>query len=41
MTNLLDFDLPLTAFFAESGEKPFRAKQVAHWMHQFGDDFAR
>ncbi|MEW5943608.1 MAG: 23S rRNA (adenine(2503)-C(2))-methyltransferase RlmN [Pseudomonadota bacterium] len=40
--NLLDFNLEgLTAFFAEIGEKPFRAKQVLRWMHQFGaDDFA-
>jgi 23S rRNA (adenine2503-C2)-methyltransferase len=40
--NLLDFDLPkLTAFFAEIGEKPFRAKQVLRWIHQFGEsDFA-
>lgn len=36
--NLLDFDLPqLTAFFAEIGEKPFRAKQVLRWMHHFGE----
>ncbi|MFN3397373.1 MAG: 23S rRNA (adenine(2503)-C(2))-methyltransferase RlmN [Sulfurimicrobium sp.] len=42
-TNLLDFDLPrLTAFFAEIGEKPFRARQVLRWMHHFGEsDFAR
>ena len=41
--NLLDFDLPqLTAFFAEIGEKPFRAKQLLRWMHRFGeDDFGR
>jgi len=41
--NLLNFDLPqLTAFFAEIGEKPFRAKQVLRWMHHFGEsDFAR
>ncbi|PWB46447.1 MAG: 23S rRNA (adenine(2503)-C(2))-methyltransferase RlmN [Nitrosomonadales bacterium] len=41
--NLLDFDLPrLTAFFAEIGEKPFRAKQVMRWMHHSGEsDFAR
>ena len=40
--NLLNFNLEeLTAFFAEIGEKPFRAKQVLRWMHQFGaDDFA-
>ncbi|MBB5019780.1 23S rRNA (adenine2503-C2)-methyltransferase [Chitinivorax tropicus] len=36
-TNLLDFDLDgLNAYFAEIGEKPFRAKQVMRWMHQFG-----
>jgi len=35
--NLLDFDAAgLTAFFAEQGEKPFRAKQVLRWMHRFG-----
>ena len=37
--NLLDFDAAgLTAFFAEHGEKPFRAKQVLRWMHRFGQD---
>jgi 23S rRNA (adenine2503-C2)-methyltransferase len=36
-TNLLDFTLPaLTAWFASIGEKPFRAKQVFHWVHQRG-----
>src|SRR5215831_9654835 len=36
-TNLLDFTLPrLTEWFAEQGEKPFRAKQVFHWIHQRG-----
>lgn len=35
--NLLDFDAAgLTAYFAEHGEKPFRAKQVLRWMHHFG-----
>ena len=35
--NLLDFDLEgLTAWFAELGEKPFRAKQVFRWIHQSG-----
>ena len=35
--NLLDFDaVSLTTFFAESGEKPFRARQVLRWMHRFG-----
>ncbi len=36
-TNLLDFTLPrLTVWFGEQGEKPFRAKQVFHWIHQRG-----
>ncbi len=41
--NLLEFDAAgLTAWFAGMGEKPFRAKQVLHWLHQFGeDDFER
>lgn len=35
--NLLDYDLPgLTEYFAELGEKPFRAKQVLRWMHHAG-----
>jgi 23S rRNA (adenine2503-C2)-methyltransferase len=35
--NLLNFDQPaLAAFFAELGEKPFRAKQVMRWIHHFG-----
>ncbi len=37
--NLLDFDAAgLTAWFAGMGEKPFRAKQVLRWLHQFGED---
>jgi len=38
--NLLDLDpAALAAFFAERGEKPFRARQVSHWIHQrFCDD---
>jgi 23S rRNA (adenine2503-C2)-methyltransferase len=37
--NLLDFDLDgLTAWFAEMGEKPFRARQVYHWIHQASED---
>lgn len=42
LTNLLDMNLPqLTAYFAAQGEKPFRAKQVHRWIHQFGiADFA-
>ena len=41
--NLLDFDQPrLAAFFAELGEKPFRARQLMRWMHHFGvNDFAQ
>ena len=41
MQNLLDLDLPgLVAFFESLGEKPFRARQVMHWLHQYGaDDF--
>ena len=40
MTNLLDLDpAALAAFFAERGEKPFRGRQVARWIHQrFVDD---
>ena len=35
MTNLLDLDAPgLADLFAGLGEKPFRAKQVSHWLHQ-------
>jgi 23S rRNA (adenine2503-C2)-methyltransferase len=37
MQNLLDFDAEgLTAWFAEQGEKPFRAKQVLRWIHRSG-----
>ena len=41
--NLLDFDAAgLIAWFAGMGEKPFRAKQVLRWLHQFGEaDFER
>lgn len=36
-TNLLNFDLNgLTQYFAQMGEKPFRAKQVMRWIHQSG-----
>ncbi len=43
MVNLLDFDVDgLVAWFAERGEKPFRARQVMRWMHREGsDDFER
>ena len=35
MTNLLDLSPDaLVAFFAARGEKPFRARQVARWVHQ-------
>jgi len=37
--NLLDFDADgLAAWFAQLGEKPFRARQVLRWMHRFGED---
>ncbi len=41
--NLLDFDAAgLAAWFAQLGEKPFRARQVLHWLHQRGEaDFGR
>jgi 23S rRNA (adenine2503-C2)-methyltransferase len=40
--NLLDFDAHgLTTYFAEIGEKPFRAKQVMRWIYKEGEsDFA-
>ena len=35
MINLLDLDsAALAALFADMGEKPFRARQVARWLHQ-------
>jgi 23S rRNA (adenine2503-C2)-methyltransferase len=42
MTNLLDLDaVGLAAFFANLGEKSFRAKQVSRWIHQrFAADVA-
>jgi len=41
--NLLDFDSGrLAGFFAEIGEKSFRARQVMRWIHQFGEaEFGR
>jgi 23S rRNA (adenine2503-C2)-methyltransferase len=37
-TNLLDFDAQqLSAWFAEQGEKPFRARQVLRWVHKAGE----
>ena len=42
MINLLDLDpAGLEAFFVDMGEKPFRARQASHWIHQrFVDDIA-
>ena len=38
-TNLLGMSLPeMTTFFADLGEKPFRARQVFRWLHQGGVD---
>jgi len=41
--NLIGLDAAaLERFFAEHDEKPFRARQVLHWIHQRGEtDFAR
>ena len=41
--NLLEFDAAgLTAWLAAMGEKPFRARQLMRWLHQFGEtDFER
>lgn len=37
LTNLLDLDpAQLVAYCGELGEKPFRAKQLLRWIHQFG-----
>ncbi|MGZ3238454.1 MAG: 23S rRNA (adenine(2503)-C(2))-methyltransferase RlmN [Burkholderiaceae bacterium] len=37
LTNLLDMDpAQLVAYCGELGEKPFRAKQLQRWVHQFG-----
>ena len=40
--NILNFDAQkLTAWFAEMGEKPFRAHQMLRWVHKVGEsDFA-
>lgn len=42
LTNLLDFDpAQLVTYCGELGEKPFRAKQLQRWIHQFGaQDFS-
>ena len=42
MQNLLDLEpAALAQFFAERGEKPFRARQVCRWIHQrFAGDVA-
>jgi 23S rRNA (adenine2503-C2)-methyltransferase len=38
MQNLLDLDADaLTAWFAERGEKPFRARQILRWIHRFSE----
>ncbi|MDP1635085.1 MAG: 23S rRNA (adenine(2503)-C(2))-methyltransferase RlmN [Gallionellaceae bacterium] len=38
MQNLLDFDAQqLTDWFAEQGEKPFRARQVLRWIYKAGE----
>ena len=41
--NLLNLDAAqMASYFAEAGEKPFRAKQLLRWIHQFGEaDFSR
>jgi len=37
LTNLLDLDpAQLVAYCNELGEKPFRARQLQRWIHQFG-----
>ncbi|MBB5198245.1 23S rRNA (adenine(2503)-C(2))-methyltransferase RlmN [Glaciimonas immobilis] len=37
LTNLLDLDpAQLVEYCGELGEKPFRAKQLLRWIHQFG-----
>ncbi|WP_338847647.1 23S rRNA (adenine(2503)-C(2))-methyltransferase RlmN [Massilia sp. W12] len=43
LTNLLDLDpQQLVAYCAALGEKPFRAKQLTRWIHQYGvSDFAQ
>jgi 23S rRNA (adenine2503-C2)-methyltransferase len=43
MVNLLDLNLVgLTEFLVGLGEKPFRAKQLLRWIHQYGEtDFAK
>ena len=43
MQNLLDLDPnALATFFAERGEKAFRARQVSRWIHQrFAGDFTQ
>ena len=43
VVNLLDYDSAgLVRFCEEIGEKPYRAKQLLRWIHQFGEsDFAQ
>ena len=38
-TNLLNLDAAgLNEFFAQMGEKPFRARQILRWLHRLGED---
>ena len=38
LTNLLDLDpAGLVSWCGDLGEKPFRAKQLQRWIHQFGE----
>ena len=41
LDNLLNYSVPeLIQWCADMGEKPFRAKQLAKWIHQAGvEDF--
>lgn len=35
--NLLEFDKPaMQAYFEQLGERPYRAQQMLHWIHQLG-----
>ncbi|MEO1948225.1 MAG: radical SAM protein, partial [Methylophilaceae bacterium] len=37
MTNLLNFNQQqLASYFVSIGEKPFRAKQMMHWLYRYG-----
>ena len=38
LTNLLDLEpAALVRWCGDMGEKPFRAKQLQRWIHQFGE----